>query len=88
MSRAASTFRQSDLLTTRDVIRLLRRTSGWFYANREELERQGFPTPIPIVGHYDAKAVNAWLDRQSGRTEQSPPQDRIMRRIEQWGKSA
>lgn len=73
------------LLTIREVCRLLRRTSGWFYAHRGELEAKGFPPPVPVVGRYDGRAIAAWLDRQSG---QGPSSDKIMGRIRRWEKSA
>ena len=38
------------------------------YAQRRRLERDGFPRPYPIVGRYDAYAIEAYLDRHSGLT--------------------
>jgi predicted DNA-binding transcriptional regulator AlpA len=54
------------LLTVRDVCRMLRRTSGWFYKHREELEAAGFPKPVPVIGRYDAEAIDAWLKTLRG----------------------
>jgi hypothetical protein len=75
------------LLTVREVCRLLRRTSTWFYTHRSELEAVGFPEPVPIVGRYDGRAIAAWLDRQSGSARGST-NDKVMERFARWGKSA
>lgn len=56
----------SRLLTVREVCRLLRRSSGWFYDNRAKLEAEGFPKPVPVVGRYHAEAIEAWMKRSGG----------------------
>lgn len=63
------------LLTTREVCRLLRRTSGWFYANRAALEAEGFPKPLPVVGRYSADAVAAWIKSSGGAPVDAPAND-------------
>lgn len=30
-----------------------------------ELRRRGFPAADPTTGHYDLKAIDAWMDRRS-----------------------
>lgn len=31
-----------------------------------ELMKYGFPSPVPVVEHFDLKAIDTWLDRHSG----------------------
>src|SRR5262245_10466101 len=73
------------LLTTREVCRLLRRGSGWFYKNRARLEAEGFPKPIPIVEHYDERAILKWIDHRGGQAEPLLQRDDLMERIARWG---
>jgi hypothetical protein len=57
-----------DLLTAAQMARtLLKRSPGWFYAHREEMERAGFPKRIPIVDKYHGGAVQAWIDKNGGK---------------------
>lgn len=53
----------------------LGRSVSWFYAQRRRLERDGFPRPHPIIGRYDAHAVEAYLDRRSGLTTTDIPNE-------------
>lgn len=39
------------------------------------LRQRGFPAPDPDTGNYDLKAIDAWMDRQSGLTEGNRPRD-------------
>jgi hypothetical protein len=56
----------SRLLTIREVCRLIRRSQGWFAVHKGELEAHGFPKPVSVIGHYDEKAIERWLERQAG----------------------
>lgn len=42
------------------------RSLTWFAEHRVELERAGFPTPLPLVDGYDRVAIDAWLDNLGG----------------------
>jgi predicted DNA-binding transcriptional regulator AlpA len=44
----------------------LGRSESWFAEHRAELETQGFPTPVSLLGGYDRHAVDLWLDQRSG----------------------
>jgi predicted DNA-binding transcriptional regulator AlpA len=43
----------------------LGRSESWFAEHRAELEAQGFPKPVSLVGGYDRHAVDLWLDQRS-----------------------
>lgn len=45
-----------------------------FEAKRPRLHARGFPKPDPDTGNYDLKAIDDWMDRQSGLTGSPPPQ--------------
>ena len=53
-------------LTAGEVARLLGRSRSWFYAHQERLKASGFPTPNPVTGRWDRKAVDSWCDRFHG----------------------
>lgn len=55
-----------ELLTGPEVARRLRRSQKWLAENRSKLEKAGFPAPLPVIGRYDSKAIDAWLDRMGG----------------------
>jgi len=38
----------------------------WWSENRRNLESEGMPAFDPLLGGWDAKAVNAWLDQRAG----------------------
>lgn len=46
--------------------RRLHLTLAEFNLKREALYRAGFPQACSVTGHYDIKAIDAWLDRRSG----------------------
>lgn len=50
------------MLNAAEVAERLGRSRSWFYQNRGELERAGFPCRHPILRLWDAKAIDAWLD--------------------------
>lgn len=64
-------------LTTEEVAAILRKSTEWFYRNRDRLIREcGFPQPLRGLGTiWDNKAIEAWMDAQSGlNATQSNPQ--------------
>lgn len=52
------------LWTANQVGRRLGRSRAWFYARREELERAGFPKPIPIANRWDHQMANQSMSGQ------------------------
>lgn len=56
------------LIPQQKAARRLHLTSSEFEAKRPALARAGFPKACPITGHFDLKAIDAWLDRQAGLT--------------------
>lgn len=53
--------------------RRLHLTPAEFEAKRADLHRRGFPMPVPVVGHFDLLAIDAWLDRMSDMTTAEGP---------------
>ena len=45
--------------------RRLHLTARQFAALLPDLRRRGFPAADPTTGHYDLKAIDAWMDRRS-----------------------
>lgn len=63
------------------VARRLGRSRSWFYEHRKELERQGFPAPLPIVDRWDPAAVDAWI-AGCGRMAQAVQKDHAKRALD------
>ena len=42
-----------------------------FLQHEPRLRQNGFPLPDPVTGNYDLVAIDAWLDRRSGLSEQA-----------------
>jgi hypothetical protein len=53
-------------LTDADCAFYLGRSQSWLAEHRPKLEAAGFPPRMQLIGTYDRKAVDAWLDRQGG----------------------
>lgn len=49
-----------------EVAAILGRSKSWFYEHRPRLEAAGFPPKNPLTGTWDAHAIHAWWNRQSG----------------------
>ena len=52
--------------------RRLHLTLDVFTAKLPQLVASGFPAACPITGNFDLKAIDAWADRRSGLTSDSP----------------
>lgn len=63
------------LMTALDVATYLNRSEQWFAHKRPQMEAAGFPRPDPLLGLYDQRAVDQWLDRRSGLVAASPAND-------------
>ena len=44
----------------------LNRGLEWFRQHRVELERAGFPMKDKLLGGWDSKAIERWMDARSG----------------------
>jgi predicted DNA-binding transcriptional regulator AlpA len=53
------------VLNTATLCAYLGRSESWFAEHRAELEAQGFPKPVSLLGGYDRNAVDLWLDQRS-----------------------
>ncbi len=43
------------------------RSGQWLADHEAELRAEGFPAPHPVLGLYDRKAIDDWLDATGGR---------------------
>jgi len=50
----------------REMAQFFNRGVTWWSENRRNLESEGMPAFDPLLGGWDAKAVNAWLDQRAG----------------------
>lgn len=57
------------------VARLLHLTESEFLEKLPALNARRFPSPDPTTGHYDRKAVEAWMDSRSGLTQGNAARD-------------
>ena len=55
--------------------RLLGLTLPAFEVALPRLRGRGFPLPDPDTGHFDLKAIEAWMDRRSGLAMAAEAQD-------------
>lgn len=54
-----------DPIDVAGAARKLGRSRSWFYQHRDELEKRGFPAPIPVSKRWDPDAIDAWKARQA-----------------------
>lgn len=54
------------LVPLQKAARRLHLTASEFKGKEQLLGGAGFPAPCPVTGHYDLKAIDAWLDQQAG----------------------
>jgi predicted DNA-binding transcriptional regulator AlpA len=71
-----------DLLNAAAVARRLGRGRSWFYENRADLERIGFPRPIPVVGRWDPARVDEWVAR-GGRMDKATREHNAKRSLDE-----
>ena len=64
---------QPRLVPMAKAARRLHLTPAEFEAKAGDLHQYGFPTPCPVTGHYDLKAIDAWLDRRAGLLDKFGP---------------
>lgn len=61
------------LVAPEKAARRLGMTLAAFADIREELERRGFPKPIPVVGNYPLELVDRWIDEKAGLLSDDSP---------------
>lgn len=73
------------LVPAAKAARRLHLTAAEFGNKRPALSAAGFPPPCRITGHYDLKAIEAWLDKQAGLSaiEFAPTQSEASRLVAQ-----
>lgn len=59
--------------TTFQVSTYLGISEASFRSQAAAYERAGFPKPNTITGRYDRRAIDRWLDEQSGLRDHSEP---------------
>lgn len=62
------------LVPPEKAARRLGMTLTAFSEVREELERKGFPKPLPVVGNYALEAVDRWIDEKAGLVSDDSPE--------------
>ena len=66
------------IVTDVQLAEYLGKSSSWLAMHRHELERQGLPGRLPVVGGNDLNAVDQWLDGL-GKPSIEPTNPRIER---------
>jgi hypothetical protein len=61
------------LVSPEKAARRLGMTLAAFSEVRDELERKGFPKPLPVVGNYALEAVDRWIDEKAGLVSDDSP---------------
>lgn len=78
-------------VTTTKAARRLGLTEAEFEAKAPRLFARGFPRPDPDTERFDLRAIDAWLDSQSGLTPEGGPRQpatRLRSKLEaHFGKS-
>ena len=59
------------LTTTYQIASYLDRSEGWFRTKQPKLEEAGFPQEDKLLGGWDIDAIDRWLDKRSGLTQDS-----------------
>jgi hypothetical protein len=62
------------LVPPEKIARRLGVTPSAFRELVADLERVGFPKPLPVVGNYSIEAVDRWIDERAGITDDESPQ--------------
>jgi hypothetical protein len=60
---------------------MLGMSPAWFTLHRAELEKMGFPTPIPVLNRYLPSAVQEWLVMKGRAAPKSDSFDRGLERL-------
>jgi predicted DNA-binding transcriptional regulator AlpA len=57
----------SELLTRGEVAAKLKRSMNWLNRHIRNLQTEhGFPKALPVIGRWDGRAIDAWIQRQAG----------------------
>lgn len=74
MSQDRQPFDPDYFFTAGQIAAKLQKSLRWFYRARDEMERLGFPKPVPMPGQdrWRGDSLNAW-SRGLTAIEQAPP---------------
>lgn len=77
------------LVPAQKAARRLHLTEAEFREKLDALLRVGFPAACSVTGHFDLKAIDAWLDARAGIGEdqgkpKSATPEMIMERLKRW----
>lgn len=67
MNRRKPSFTERRILSSNEAAAYLGRSASWLADHSGELEKAGFPKPLPLVGGYDKQAIDRWIDGLSGQ---------------------
>ncbi len=59
----------------------LNKAETWWRDNRDRLEASGFPQVDEVLGGRDADAIELWIDKRSGLTDNNDNNDALMTRL-------
>jgi predicted DNA-binding transcriptional regulator AlpA len=59
----------------------LGRSPGWLYERMPRLKQLGFPRKDEVLGGWDSKAVENWLDRRAGLETNANIEDQMLEAI-------
>lgn len=65
---------------------MLGMSPAWFTQHRGELEKAGFPRPLPVLHRYLPSAVQAWLVTQGAAAPKSDSFERGLERLASGGR--
>jgi len=71
MKRRRPVFSEGRILSVQEAAAYLGRSTSWLASHAPELEKAGFPRPLPMVGGYDKQSLDTWIDRLGGNGETS-----------------
>lgn len=59
---AQATQLQPRIISRSALAGYLGRSPSWLSSHKDELAGLGFPTPVSVLGGYDRRQVDAWVD--------------------------
>jgi len=72
---------ESRLYDASQVAARLGKGETWLYDHLAQLTAQGFPARDPLLGGWDAKAIERWWDKRSKMSEPEAANDNM---LDEW----
>ena len=72
---------ESRLYDASQVASRLGKRETWLYDHLAQLTAQGFPARDPLLGGWDAKAIERWWDKRSKMSEPEAANDNM---LDEW----